>query len=57
MIAEQALRAILQTQTDLIYNLLEREENNKPKPDEKKIELLMGYKNSLIDLVNNHLIK
>ena len=32
MIAEQALRAILQTQTDLIYNLLEREENNKPRP-------------------------
>jgi hypothetical protein len=57
MIDEQTLRSILQTHTDLIYNLLEREENNKTSPDEKKLKLLQEYRQSLTNLVNESLIK
>ena len=56
MINEDRLRSILQTHTDLIYNLLDREEESKASPDEKKLKLLQEYRDSLTNLINEHLI-
>jgi hypothetical protein len=51
MINEDALKSILETHTELIYNLLEREERNKPDPDQKKLDTLEEYKENLLRII------